>query len=117
MDYLTIESNNFDKDVNILVVTDHFTRMAQAFVRPSQTASVVAKTLWDKFFMYSGIPENILSDQGRIFESSLIMELCKLTGVKKFRTTPYRPQTNGQYEKLNSTIINMIGTLPSEVKY
>ena len=70
MDYLTIESNKSEKDVNILVVTDHFTRVAQAFMTPSQTASVVAKILWDKFFMYYGIPEKILSDQGRNFESS-----------------------------------------------
>ena len=117
IDYLTIESNKTEKDINILVVTDHFTRLAQAFVTPSHTASVVAKTLWDKFFMYYGIPEKILSDQGRNFESSLIAELCKLAGVKKLRTTPYRPQTNGQCEKFNSTLINMIGTLPSELKY
>ena len=72
IDYLTIESNKTEKDINILVVTDHFTRLAQAFVTPSQTVSVVAKTLWDTFFMYYGIPEKILSDQGRNFESSLI---------------------------------------------
>ena len=106
IDYLTIESNKSEKDVNILVVTDHYTRLTQAFV-----------TLWDKYFMYYGIPQKILSDQGRNFESSLIMELCKLTGIKKLRTTPYRPQTNGQCEKFNSTLINMIGTLPSEIKY
>ena len=67
--------------------------------------------------MYYGIPEKILSDEGRNFASSLIAELCKLTGVKKLRTTPYRPQTNGQCEKFNSTLINIIGTLPSELKY
>ena len=31
-DYLTIESNKTVKDINILAVTDHFTRLAQAFV-------------------------------------------------------------------------------------
>ena len=31
IDYLTIESNKSEKDVNILVVTDHYTRLAQAF--------------------------------------------------------------------------------------
>ena len=45
IDYLTIESNKSEKDINILVVTDHFTRLAQAIVTPSQTASVVARTL------------------------------------------------------------------------
>ena len=117
IDYLTIESNKSERDVNILVVTDHYTRLAQAFVMSTQTAATVAKTLWDKYFMYYGIPEKILSDQGRNFESSLIMELCKLTGIKKLRITPYRPQTNGQCEKYNSTLINMIGMLPSEIKY
>ena len=60
--------------------------------------------------------QKILSDQGRNVESLLINELCKLTGVKKLRTTPYRPQTNGQCEKFNSTLIIMIGTLPVELK-
>ena len=66
--------------------------------------------------MYYEFPEK--SDQGRNFESSLFTELCKLTGVKQLRTTPYnRPQTNGQCEKFNSTLINIIGTLPAELKY
>ena len=57
IDYLTIESNKTEKDINILVVTDHFTRLAQAFVTPFQTVSVVAKTLWDKFFDRYRVPE------------------------------------------------------------
>ena len=42
IDYLTIESKISEKDVNILIVTDHFTRCAQAYITHSQTASVVA---------------------------------------------------------------------------
>ena len=38
MEFLTGESGKTGKDVNILVVTDHFNRYAQAFVTPSQTA-------------------------------------------------------------------------------
>ena len=83
---------------------------------PNQTAAVTAKTLWEHYFVYYGISEKILSDQGRNFESDLITELCFVTGVKKLRTTPYRPQTNGQCEKFNSTLINMIGTLPMMAK-
>ena len=47
MDFLVIGSKkNPDKDINVLVVTDHFTRYAQAFVTTSQTAIVVAQTLY-----------------------------------------------------------------------
>ena len=88
----------------------------QAFVTASQQAPVVAKILWDKFFIYFGLPEKILTDQGRNFESKLITELCLLTWIKKLRTTPYRPQTNGACERFNRTLISMIGTLPDEYK-
>ena len=49
IDYLTIESKTSEKDVNILIVTDHFTRYAQAYITHSQTASVVVNTLWERF--------------------------------------------------------------------
>ena len=119
IDFLTIEApknSKSGKDVNILVIMDHFTRFAQAIVTTSQKASVVAKVLWDQFFMNYGIPEKILSDQGRNFESKLIKELCLLSQVKKLRTTPYRPQTNGSCERFNRNLISMVGTLPDEHK-
>ena len=82
MDFLTTESDKADKDVNILVVTNHFTRYAQAFVTPMQTARVVAQILWDKCFVHYGLPEKILSDQGRNFKSSLMAELCEVSKIK-----------------------------------
>ena len=36
-----------NKGINALIVTDHFTKYAQAFVTPKQTATMVARTLWD----------------------------------------------------------------------
>ena len=54
IDFLTIDapmSSKSGKDINIFVITDHFTRFAQAIVTASQKASVVAKVLWDQFFM------------------------------------------------------------------
>ena len=92
IDYLMIEApeNSWSsKDINILIITDHFTRYAQARLTSSQKAHVVAKTLWEHFFVHYGFPEKILSDQGRNFESVLISELCELAQIRKLRTTPY----------------------------
>ena len=79
-------------------------------------AQTVAKVLWDNFTLHYGLPEQILSDQGRNFESELIADLCKLTGTEKLRTSPYHPQTNGQCKRFNSTLIKMLGMLPLEHK-
>ena len=67
-DYLTIEppaNSKPDKDINMLIITDHFTQYAQAHITSkSQKAPVVDKTLWDHFFVHHGFPEKILPDQG-----------------------------------------------------
>ena len=119
IDYLSIEApdnSRSSKDINILVITDHFTRYAQAHITSSQKAHIVAKTLWEHFFVHYGFPEKILSDQGQNFESVLISELCELTQIKKLRTTPYRPEGNGSCERFNRTLISMLGTLPDNFK-
>ena len=119
IDYLTIEppsNSRSSKDVNILMITDHFTRYAQAHITSSQKVPIVAKTLWDHFFIHYGFPEKIISDQGQNFESLLISELCELTQIKKLRTTPYRPEGNGPCKRSNRTLISMLGTLPNDFK-
>ena len=112
MDFLVIGSKkNPDKDINVLVVTDHFTRYAQAIVTTSQTAIVVAQTLYKEYFVHYGWPDKLHSDQAGNFESKVIAELCKIAQVQKIRTTPYNPKGNAQCEKFNQTLLNMIGTL------
>ena len=81
MDYLTIEQGG--KDQNLLVIRDHFMHFAMVIPTPSQTAMVTAKALYDKFFIYFGFPDMILSDQGKNFTSDLIVELCKVANIKK----------------------------------
>ena len=67
MDYLTIEATEGGKDIHILVITDHFTRYAQAIVTSLQTAKCTAQNLWDKFIVHYGLPEKILTDQRHNF--------------------------------------------------
>ena len=122
LDFLTIGQVGRDskgekkKPVNVLVVTDHFTRFSQAYVTHNQKAKTVAETLWEKYLSQYGWPEKILTDQGGSFEAELFEELCKETKITKIRTCPYRPQGNGQVERFNKTLLNMIGTLNPEEK-
>ncbi|XP_076850337.1 uncharacterized protein LOC143500204 [Brachyhypopomus gauderio] len=115
IDFLCLEpdSKGF---ANILVVTDHFSRYAQAFPTKDQRAVTVAKVLVEKFFVHYGLPSRIHSDQGRDFESKLIHELLRVLGVRKSRTTPYRPQGDPQPERFNRTLLSMLGTLESAQK-
>ena len=115
LDYLCLEPGK-GLDDNVLVVTDHFTRYAQAYVTRIQTAQMTAKTLWDKFIVHYGLPKKILMDQGQNFESQLVADLCELMGMWKIQTSLYHLQTNGQCERFNSTLINMLGMLPKEKK-
>ena len=112
MDYLLIGlKRNPNKDINVLVVTDHFTRYAQAFVTTSQTALVVAQTLYKDYLVHYRWPEKLHSDQGGNFESNVIKELCTIAQVQKIRTTPYNPKGNAHCEKFNQTLLSMLGTL------
>ena len=70
MDFLVICSQkNPDKDINVLVVTDHFTRYAQAFVTTLQTTIVVTQTLYKEYFVHYGWSDKLHSDQAGNFES------------------------------------------------
>ena len=117
LDFLTLQGKAGDaKSTNILVITDHFTKYAQAYVTPKQTAVVVACTLWENFLVHYGWPEKIITDQGKSFENNLFQELCSLAQVKKMCTNHYHPETNGQCECFNATLISMLGTLPNHAK-
>ncbi|KAL3992407.1 methyl-CpG-binding domain protein 2 [Sarotherodon galilaeus] len=101
---------------NVLVVTDHFTRYAQAFPAKDQKASTVAKILCERYFVHYGLPARIHSDQGRDFESKLIHDLLRVLGIRKSRTTPYHPQGDPQPERFNRTLLSMLGTLDPKKK-
>lgn len=112
IDFLSIEpdSKGF---ANVLVITDHYTRYAQAYPTRDQKATTVAKVLFENFFVHYGLPARVHSDQGRDFECQLIQEFLRMLGIRKSRTTPYHPQGDPQPERFNRTLLSMLGTLES----
>ena len=91
----------------ILTVADFATKYPEAFPIPSQTAEVVADALIE-LFSRVGIPDEIVSDQGTNFMSSLITQLCETLGIRKIKSSVYYPQTNGLVERLNGTLKSML---------
>ena len=96
------------KNIYILVVSDYYTKYVEAYALPDQTAQTVADCLVMEWICRFGVPLQILSDQGRNFESGLFQEVCKLLDMKKIRTSRYRPQTDGLVERYNRTLKSML---------
>uniref|UniRef100_A0A8C5M8Z4 Gypsy retrotransposon integrase-like protein 1 n=1 Tax=Leptobrachium leishanense TaxID=445787 RepID=A0A8C5M8Z4_9ANUR len=116
LDFWSAEDNK-QRSVDVLVVTDHFTKLAHAFPCSNQKEKQVAKKLWDNIFCVYGFPQRIHTDQGTNFESTLIAELLILAGVAKSHTTAYHPMGNGETERFNRTLGNMLRSLPLKEKH
>jgi len=115
VDFLSLEMSKGGYE-NVLVITDHFTRYAQAIPCRNQKATTTAKALYEGFFRFFGFPERLHSDQGRNFDGKVIKEFCEIAGIRKTRTTPYHPMGNGSAERFNRTLMKMLGTLPNNQK-
>ena len=63
-----------------------------------------------------GFPGHIHTDQGANFESELVAELLRLSGVSKWHTTAYQPMGNGGTERFNRILGNMLRLLPLREK-
>ncbi|KAL1252257.1 hypothetical protein QQF64_020053 [Cirrhinus molitorella] len=116
LDFWSSEDSK-QNSVDVLVVTDHFTKLAHAFPCANQTAKQVARKLWDHVFCVYGFPKRIHTYHGANFESGLIAELLKLSGVVKSHTTANHPMGNGGTERFNRTLGAMLCSLPLKAKH
>lgn len=97
----------------ILTVVDYATRYPEAIALPSIETTRVAEALLD-IYSRVGFPEEVLSDLGTQFTSSMMKEVSRLISVTQLNTSPYHPCCNGLVEKFNGTLKIILKRLCSE---
>ena len=88
----------------LLCVMDYFTKWPEAYAIPNQEAQTVANAIVDGYVSRFGVTHEPHS--GRSFESAVFKGMCYRLGIKKTRTTPLHPQSDGIVERFNRTIGN-----------
>ena len=66
----------------------------------------VKKFVWKNLITRFGVPNSLVSDNGLQFDSRAFREFCSDLGIKNRYSTPAYPQSNGQVEAVNKTILN-----------
>ena len=97
-----------DGSTCVIVAVDYMTKWAEAYALPNKEASTCMDAVYTGMFSRFGMSNQLHSDQGRIFESKLFSELTKLAGIRRTRTTPFHPRSDGQTERMNRTILGML---------
>ena len=82
----------------ILVAIDYFTKWVEAASYKSVTKQAVVKFIRKDIICRYGLPERIITDNGRNLNNKLMEELCTQFKVKHSNSTPYRPKMNGAVE-------------------
>ena len=97
----------------LLVVSDHFTKFAQASVRNTSTV-MLAKKVMDEYICRFGCFDGLYSDQGANVDGAVFRGLCDLIDAAKRRTTLYHPQGDEQLKRLNKSLVKILCKLISE---
>ena len=88
-----------------------FFKVALCHPTTRSEAERIVEILKDQVFTLVGPPSRLHSDQGRNFESYVLLELCKAFGVTKSHTTPYHPMGDGLVERINRCLLNLLRAL------
>ena len=94
-------------DVTYVAIDDH-SRVAFAEVWPAERADCASGFLHHALAYYRCLGlriERVLTDNGKVFDSRLFVQLCERYRIKRLHTRAYRPQTNGKAERFIQTAL------------
>lgn len=98
-----------DGHTTILTVIDRFSKACRLIPLPKlPTALQTAEHLCNLVFRFYGLPDDIVSDRGPQFTSSVWAAFFRMLQVNVSLTSGYHPQANGQAERLNQEIIRFL---------
>ena len=92
---------------HLLTVICMASKWPEAIPLKSSTATVVARALVE-VFSRTGVPLEIVTDQGPQFMGKVMTQLCASLKIQKIQTTPYHPEGNGVVERMHGTLCAML---------
>ena len=98
-------------NVCFLQMVDASTKFVANIALPDQKAETLRHALWQKWFPFFGIPEYILSDQGRNVDGHVMRKMCQKLGIKKIHSSPYHPEGNGSAERSIGSVKTIIRSM------
>ena len=98
----------------VLCMTDRYSKMALVQPLTNITALTVARAFCKEWVYHYGQPTFLLSDRGSQFTSEFFGAVCDTLNVRQAFTSAYHPQTNGQVERFNRTLVASLKCYCSE---
>jgi transposase InsO family protein len=94
---------------SIWVIVDRLTKVAHFIpVRTKYSGDKLAQLYMDNIAKLHGVPSKIISDRGTQFTSKFWKRLHEVVGTKLDFSSAYHPQTNGQTERVNQIMEDML---------
>ena len=95
----------------IIVFVDRLSKMVHFVAAHTDMGSEeFAQVFLREVFAKHGLPKNIVSDRDTRFTSKFFKELCRHLGVKQHMSTAFHPQSDGQTERANRVLEDMLRT-------
>jgi hypothetical protein len=97
------------KKDSIWVIIDRLTKTAHFIaVHTTYLMQQYEKLYMDQIVRLHGIPKTIISDRGTQFVARFWEQLHECLGTKLIRSSSYHPQTDGQTERVNKILEDML---------